>query len=63
MYALIFHFYFLIFYLLMPATLLKLTLLHGCFSRFLNCTNATKSLNAPHIYSIINPLTLTAINE
>ena len=21
-----------------PATLLKLTLLHGCFSRFLNCT-------------------------
>ena len=28
---------------LKPATLLKLTLLHGCFSRFLNCTNATKS--------------------
>ena len=28
---------------LQPATLLKLTLLHGCFSRFLNCTNATKS--------------------
>ena len=26
-----------------PATLLKLTLLHGCFSRFLSCTNATKS--------------------
>ena len=32
-----------------PATLLKLTLLHGCFSRFLNCTNGTKSRNAPHI--------------
>ena len=32
-----------------PATLLKLTLLHGCFSRFLNCTNATKSRNAPQI--------------
>ena len=32
-----------------PATLLKLTLLHRCFSRFLNCTNATKSHNAPHI--------------
>ena len=28
------------------ATLLKLTLLHGCFSRFLNCTNGTKSRNA-----------------
>ena len=27
----------------------KVTLLHGCFSRFLNCTNATKSRNAPHI--------------
>ena len=31
---------------LQPATLLKLTLLHGCFSRFLNCTNGTKSCNA-----------------
>ena len=31
-------------------TLLKLTLLHGCFSRFLNCTNGTKSRNAPHIF-------------
>ena len=28
---------------------LKLTLLHGCFSRFLNCTNATKPRNAPQI--------------
>ena len=26
-----------------------LTLLHGCFSRFLNCTNATKSRNASHM--------------
>ena len=32
-------------------TLLKLTLLHGCFSRFLNCTNGTKSRNASHIRS------------
>ena len=32
-----------------PATLLKLILLRGCFSRFLNCTNNTKSSNAPHI--------------
>ena len=30
-------------------TLLKLILLHGCFSRFLNCKNGTKSRNAPHI--------------
>ena len=28
------------------ATLLKVTLLHGCFSRFLNGTNGTKSCNA-----------------
>ena len=34
---------------LKPATLLKLILLHGCFSRFLNWTNATKSRNAPQI--------------
>ena len=25
-----------------PVTLLKVTLLHGCFARFLNCTNDTK---------------------
>ena len=31
------------------ATLLKLTLLRGCFPRFLNCTNGTKSRNAPHM--------------
>ena len=34
---------------LKPPTLLKLTLLPGCFSRFLNCTNGTKSRNASHI--------------
>ena len=33
------------------ATLLKLTLLHGCLPRFLNCTNGTKSCNVPHILS------------
>ena len=27
----------------------KLTLLHGCFLCFLNCTNSTKSRNAPHV--------------
>ena len=29
--------------------LLKLTLLHGYFSRFLSCTNGKKSRNAPHL--------------
>ena len=32
-----------------PATLLKVTLLHGCFSRFLICTNGTKLRNASHM--------------
>ena len=32
-----------------PATLLKVTHLHGCISRFLNCTNGTKSRNASHM--------------
>ena len=32
--------------LMKPATLLKLTLLHWRFSRFLNCTSVTKSRNA-----------------
>ena len=35
-----------------PATLLKLTLLHVYFSRFLNCTNGTKSCNTSHIKRI-----------
>ena len=32
-----------------PATLLKVTLLHGCFSRFLNCTSGIKSRRASDI--------------
>ena len=28
---------------------LKVTLLHECFSRFLNCTNGTKSRNTSHM--------------
>ena len=40
-------------YVIKPATLLKLTLLHRCFSRFLNCPNGTKSRNAPHYYLLI----------
>ena len=35
--------------LVKPATLLKVTLLHGCFPRFLDCTNDTKSRKASHI--------------
>ena len=37
---------------LKPATLLKLTLLHGCFSRFLNCTNDSKLRNVSQISQI-----------
>ena len=33
------------------AALLNVTLLHECFSRFLNCKNNTKSWNASHICS------------
>ena len=29
---------------------LKVTLLHGCFSRCLNCTSGTKSRNASHVF-------------
>ena len=35
-------------HMLKPTTLLKVTLFHGCFSRFLDCTNGTKSRKAPH---------------
>ena len=30
-------------------SVLKVTLLHGCFSRFLNCSDCTKLRNASHI--------------
>ena len=33
----------------LPATLLKATLLRGCFSRFLNCTNGSKLRKASHM--------------
>ena len=36
-------------FIINPATLLKVKLLHGCFSRFLNCANGTKLCNASHI--------------
>ena len=38
---------------LKPATLLKLTLLHRCFSGFLNFKNGAKSNNASHMSKII----------
>ena len=38
--------------------LLKVILLHGCFSRFLNCVNGAKSRNASHI--IMNYASLVA---
>ena len=41
-----------------PATLLKLALLHGCFSRFLNCTNGTKSRKASHIFQLLSSVSL-----
>ena len=31
-----------------PATILKVELLQGCFSRLLNCTNGTKSCKTSH---------------
>ena len=45
--AIWYHFYNLQNLKLQPATLLKLTLLHRCFSRFLSCRNGTKTRNAP----------------
>ena len=39
-------------------TLLKVTLLHECFSRFVNCTNGTKSRNAFYIKILLYPRSL-----
>ena len=39
---------------------LKLTLLHWCFSRFLNCTNGTKSRYASHIARDLKVVILTS---
>ena len=40
------------FYLLKPATLLKVTLFHGGLSRILNCTKVTKSRKSSHILCV-----------
>ena len=37
-----------------PASLLKVTLLYGCFSRFLNCANGTKSRNALQLITFVH---------
>ena len=37
-----------------PATLPKVTFLHGYFSRFLNCTNGTRWRKTSHIYNTGN---------
>ena len=37
---------------LKPATLLKVTLLDGCFSLFLNCTDGTNSRNASYSFFV-----------
>ena len=34
-----------------PATLLKVTLLHGCFSHFLSCANDAKSRKTSHVHT------------
>ena len=36
--------------LLKPETLLKATLIHGCFSRFLNCTNGRTSRKSSYMF-------------
>ena len=46
-----------------PATLLQVTLLHGCFSRFLNYTNGTKSWKALHIRPLNGPDSAFILNK
>ena len=41
-----------------PCRSVKVTLLHGCFSRFLNCAHGTKSHNTPHLNDLNLPLSL-----
>ena len=36
----------------------KVTLLHGCFSRFSNCAHGAKSRNAQHMLSGLNIFTI-----
>ena len=41
--------------------LLKVTLLHGRFSHFLNCTNGTKSRNVSHIIYFVIYFEITGV--
>ena len=41
------------------STLVNVTFLHGCFSRFLNCTNSIKSRKASHAQSAFTYSKLT----
>ena len=41
---------------------LKVTLLHWCFSRSLNCTNGTKSCRASQVYFGLNSMKQTKAN-
>ena len=44
----------------LPTALLEVTLFHGCFSHFLNCTNGKKLRKVTHVNNII---TIYAQNE
>ena len=44
-------------------SVLKATLLHACFSRFLNCTDGTKSRNASHMFKIKKPISITLLTS
>ena len=48
-------------FVLQSATLLKVTLSHGCFSRFVNCGNSTKLRIASQIVIICNLFELSKI--
>ena len=39
---------------LKPAALLKVTLLHGCFSRYLNCTNGAELRKPSHLIKLVD---------
>ena len=45
------------------ATIVKVTLLHGCFPRFLNCTNDTKSRNTSQSLNVVLVIMIWFINK
>ena len=44
----------LVFVKLQAATILRVTLIHGCFSRFLNCANGTNTRKASHLLHLFH---------